>query len=147
MAAFPIWCDHRTAAIAARQVQKRISPKEIHKRWRSANTQKVAERTERWRRLNPDKRRIQNHRRRALERGASGSFTADDIRRLYAEQNGICAAPNCNAEMGDRYTIDHKIALARGGHNGPENIQLLCKRCNSAKHVKPLEQWLQEAAQ
>lgn len=31
------------------------------------------------------------------------------------------------------FSFDHKIPLAEGGHNGLDNLQLLCKPCNSKK--------------
>lgn len=51
--------------------------------------------------------------------------------RLFAwtRDEGRCV--RCGAE--DDLQFDHVIPVARGGGNAPENIQVLCGRCNRAK--------------
>jgi 5-methylcytosine-specific restriction endonuclease McrA len=69
---------------------------------------------------------------RALEAG--GEFTAEDIRKLYALQRGRCIY--CRKRLPIRkMQPDHIKPLARGGSNGPENIQLVCGPCNQRKHA------------
>jgi 5-methylcytosine-specific restriction endonuclease McrA len=69
---------------------------------------------------------------RALEAG--GEFTAEDIRKLYALQRGRCIY--CRKRLPIRkMQPDHIKPLARGGSNGPENIQLGCGPCNQRKHA------------
>lgn len=44
--------------------------------------------------------------------------------------------------------LDHRTPLSRGGTNEPENLQLLCARCNSEKHAKTHSEyvaWLKAA--
>jgi hypothetical protein len=38
-------------------------------------------------------------------------------------------------------TVDHILALSKGGDNCLENYQLLCKSCNSKKHTKDNSLW------
>ena len=58
--------------------------------------------------------------------------------RLYKQQNGKCAAP-CGengegraVEM-DLMDFDHIIAKSRGGQDEDDNLQLLCRTCNTTK--------------
>ena len=41
-------------------------------------------------------------------------------------------------------TIDHVVALARGGTDDMSNLVPACKSCNSSKQAKPLQQWMAE---
>ncbi len=40
------------------------------------------------------------------------------------------------------FTIDHIIAIARGGRHHPENLAACCQSCNSSKCDKVLADWL-----
>lgn len=82
-----------------------------------------------WRRENPAARKAQHQRRRSAKKSAEGSFTAADIERIRKQQKGKCAC--CKKRR--KLTIDHIIALSKGGSNYPSNIQLLCMSCNVAK--------------
>jgi 5-methylcytosine-specific restriction endonuclease McrA len=79
------------------------------------------------------RRRIQmnksDHARRAAKTNAGGIYTVDDIVRLTNLQKGRCAC--CGKRR--KLTVDHIVPLARGGSNGPTNLQMLCVSCNSSK--------------
>ena len=82
--------------------------------------------------------RAAKSRRRALMRGAEGSFDQSDIDRLFALQKGCCTV--CRTKLPKGFHVDHVVPLAKGGSNWPSNLQLLCRRCNNQKHVKdPLD--------
>jgi 5-methylcytosine-specific restriction endonuclease McrA len=115
--------------------------KELEYEWRKRNPHKIKLNTQKWRAANPDGMRIQNHRRRARKRSADGDLTKADISRILNEQSGLCSGLHCRADISRTYTIDHKTALACGGSNDPENIQLLCKSCNSSKNTMSMEEW------
>ena len=100
-----------------------------------------------WRAANPDlanmKGRLARARRRAREEGAEGSFTAADIKRLFAEQNGLCVGLRVR-----RYRIkfglrdrSQDLACSRGGSQYPDNLQLLCVSCNRRKHSSTMDEW------
>lgn len=82
------------------------------------------------------------HARRARERAAVGRFTAEQIDRLYLLQLGRCAS--CRTPLNGRFHRDHRTALARGGSNGIDNIELLCRSCNSRKRDKDPIKWANE---
>lgn len=53
---------------------------------------------------------------------------------VWERDQGQCAM--CGAEYNLEY--DHIIPFSKGGSNGPKNIQLLCRDCNSKKRAKIL---------
>lgn len=106
----------------------------------ASNTCKVCwkARTKEYIRQNPLVRRAKNQRRRAREKNAPGRHGAADIRRQFAQQQGLCYWCRGKLETsGDnKFHVDHLIALAKGGSNGPENIVCACPGCNGAKSDK-----------
>jgi 5-methylcytosine-specific restriction endonuclease McrA len=96
-------------------------------RWRERYPEKVQQ----WRKENPEASRAIKQRRRAREREAEGSFTADELKALFKKQAGKCVY--CTVALGKGYHADHIVPLMRGGSNWISNIQLLCRSCNSKK--------------
>jgi 5-methylcytosine-specific restriction endonuclease McrA len=85
-----------------------------------------------WRRLN-DKRR-------ALQKGAEGHFSPQDIRNQYDKQSGKCFW--CSKMVGNVFHVDHIIPLSRWGTNWPSNIVISCPFCNDSKGNKmPFQEW------
>lgn len=107
----------RYLSVAANLEKKRISGL----KWRHANPQKVNERARRY-----------HAKRKSLKLSAKGSFSSDDIRKIYKLQKGRCAY--CRKSLKEGFEIDHITPLSRGGTNYPRNIQLLCRlACNQSK--------------
>lgn len=79
---------------------------------------------------------------RAQRWNAPGRFGAEDVTRLFDEQAGLCVY--CRADLSVTFQIDHRIPLAKGGSNWPDNIQLLCISCNRRKNHKDPEAFRQE---
>ena len=48
-----------------------------------------------------------------------------------------CAGQFCPKSL----TIDHVRARNNGGHNKTTNLVTACRRCNSSRQDKPLEDW------
>ena len=75
-----------------------------------------------------------NERRRALKLNANGSHTIGDWETLKTQYNWTC--PSCKKkEPVISLTEDHIIPLSKGGSDNIENIQPLCRSCNSRKHT------------
>lgn len=77
-------------------------------------------------------------RRRALERGAAGSYTWAEVTRLWISINRCCAY--CN-EAVTVYEPDHVIPLSKGGSNSITNVVPSCPLCNSDKRDLLLAEW------
>lgn len=73
---------------------------------------------------------------RALKMGAEGTFTYEEwvlLCEIFEERCASCG------RLEDRLCTDHVIALSRRGTNFIENIQPLCRSCNSGKNAKPTD--------
>src|SRR3546814_5236792 len=64
---------------------------------------------------------------------SGGEFTAEDIYAMLAAQKKKCWY--CGTKL-TAYHVDHRIPLARGGSNGPENLVIACHACNLSKGAK-----------
>lgn len=72
--------------------------------------------------------------RRARLMSAEGSHSFQEWETLKVQYNYTC--PACFKREPDiKLTEDHIIPLIKGGSNNIENIQPLCRSCNSRKHT------------
>jgi 5-methylcytosine-specific restriction endonuclease McrA len=113
-------------------------------KWAKKNPTRVAANRDACMARNPDLWRkrmvvyVQN--RNARKRANGGEFTEADIALVAEEQGALCAG--CSEAK--PLEVDHVVPVAAGGHNGPSNLQLLCRRCNASKSDKTLSDWLHE---
>lgn len=124
--------DKQNAAQRARRAANIIGvrAKEAVYRKERATAIKAAQR--RYDQRNPEAKRALVRLRRARKRGAIGNHTAEDINRIRDVQRDRCAY--CRTGLSGGGSVDHIIALSKGGSNWPNNLQLLCTPCNSSKH-------------
>jgi len=60
------------------------------------------------------------------------AFTDSQKRAAYERQNGVC--PICKEHFSyEEMDGDHIVPWSKGGKTIPENLQMLCRRCNQAK--------------
>ncbi|MCP4139989.1 MAG: HNH endonuclease [Chloroflexi bacterium] len=100
-----------------------------HKEWSKANPEKRAAYKKEWRKANPEKRAAYDQKRRARKAGNGGSFTAQEWRDLCEKYDSKCLC--CKKKK--KLTADHVVPISKGGTSNIENIQPLCKSCNSRK--------------
>ncbi len=126
--------------------QKRYNSSEkgraAQKRYMGTHREAAHERAKKWGQENPEVRRSSVRNRRAKIKSIGGSHTSDDVKRLGSEQDWKCAG--CRSKLGRSYHVDHVVPVTKGGHNGPDNLQLLCPKCNGQKFDKDLLVFLAE---
>ena len=88
-----------------------------------------------WTKDNYDKKLWLNMQRRVMKLKANGSHTFGEWENLRAQYNWTCLACG-KKEPQIKLTEDHIIPLSKGGSDNIENIQPLCRSCNSKKHTK-----------
>lgn len=106
-----------------------------HRRYLTANRDKVNRRLREYRAANPHKLREWARERKGRRQGRLPRGT---IPAKFQKQRGQCAI--CRAVLSKSYHVDHIVPLARGGPHEPGNLQLLCGSCNVRKSARdPIE--------
>jgi 5-methylcytosine-specific restriction endonuclease McrA len=128
-------------------------------RYAIRNREKLSARSRLFRLRNPDRIRRFNqdyrkrypekfteiaNRRRVQEMNAPGSHTVAEWEKLKHRYNNTCLCCG-RREPEIKLTRDHVIPLTKGGSDYIDNIQPLCRSCNSSKNVKIIDyrpKWL-----
>ena len=109
-------------------------------RYRESNRSAISAYSRAWCKRNPEVGANGAARRRARERNLSPiprGWKATQMER----QGGKCAGCFKRFTLKRKATIDHLLALASGGDNHIDNLQLLCWSCNSSKQDMPETEW------
>lgn len=87
-----------------------------------------------WIKKHPEMRLIYKQTRRARIEGAGGSFSPQEWESLKDKYSFICLC--CKRQEPEiKLTADHIVPLKMGGTSYIDNIQPLCKSCNSRKNA------------
>jgi 5-methylcytosine-specific restriction endonuclease McrA len=103
----------------------------IGREWRQANPEKVLAQSRQHRLRYPEATRAYERKRRALRWGAAGSHTAKEwvvLRKRLGDRCLVCGTT-------ERLACDHIWPLSLGGSNDLDNLQPLCRGCNSRKNT------------
>lgn len=126
-----------------RHIDKRRAKR---REWKFKNKEYISQKNKEFRLAHPDlmkQRRKDQHKRnphqsrnaaikrRARLRNAEGTIRMEDIVAQGESQKWFCWW--CDKPVGDKYHADHRIPLAKGGSNHPENMCVTCVHCNSSK--------------
>ena len=99
----------------------------------------------RWRKANPEYRRVSDQRRRAARRLLETSFTSRDWRKAIEYWNGVCAYCGKGPGLFDVHLTlqqDHYIPASKGGGYIPRNIVPACQSCNLSKSDTDPVEWI-----
>jgi len=115
-----------------KNIEKR---KKGQQKYRKDNPEKIKAYRKKWTNENRDYKNFLNLQRLSKKKNAEGSHTFGEWELLKKQYGYRCLA--CGKYEPDiKLTEDHIIPLIRGGSDYIENIQPLCKICNSRKFTK-----------
>jgi 5-methylcytosine-specific restriction endonuclease McrA len=122
----------------ARQNERRKERIATDPEFRDRINRQAAPARKRWKKNNPEARRIHCRTRRARMAGVGGTHTAAEVEAIHARQKFRCA--ECGTSTKKKRHVDHIIPIALGGSNAAFNLQILCPLCNDRKGAKhPIE--------
>ena len=108
---------------------------EKNRKYNKVHSKERIEYNREWRKNHKDKYRHQKRIRKAREKGAIGSYSLEEWKGLKKKYNYTC--PCCGRKEPEiELVADHMVSLKKGGENTIDNIQPLCRACNSRKYVK-----------
>ena len=117
-----------------REENPEISRERVRKNyWK--NPKPHAIRMKQWRQANPEKVNYYNQKYREMLNLNGGTFTFEEWMTLCELYDFRCLC--CGKQT--KLTPDHVIPVVHNGLNDIENIQPLCKSCNSRKHSKMID--------
>ena len=108
---------------------------EATRKFNQKHPERIKEKTKKWETENPDKVKTLKLARRAREKAAEGTFTAqqwESLKEFYDFTCLCCRRREPEIEL----THDHVKPLTMGGTHTADNSQPLCRSCNSQKHNK-----------
>ena len=121
----------KTCRCAARKTdyaKHRVARLEAMAEWRAANHDRFLETNRAWRLANPERVNLISRLKKQRRRNA-GVLTAADWQAVLDLYGTDCLACGSDAPP----TIDHVIPIIRGGSNTSDNVQPLCRDCNTRK--------------
>ena len=138
-AATKVWLEvNREKAYATNKAYREKNSEKIRlmqKTFRARNPEKVRASQKAWKAANPEKHREFQDRHRARKLNQLGNMPSDGYKVIYKLFGRACLKCKTTENM----TIDHVIPLAMGGLHDINNLQPLCRSCNSSKGKKTVD--------
>ena len=129
----------------------RPSPLRIHpigqprdrREYDANNSERKAQRTRDWALKHPERRQVNEAKRRAQKRGTGGNGVTHEqwatLREEYGHRCAYCAEFS-------PLELDHIEPLSKGGVHDVSNVAPSCQTCNSSKHNRSIVVWLARRA-
>lgn len=123
-----------------RYLANREEGKMRQKTYYLANKDKIREYKRKYRRDNLEKIRVENRKREALKLGNSHELYTDTY--IFERDNYVCGI--CGQKINKKLkwphprskSIDHILAISKGGADAPINLQAAHLRCNTGKNAQ-----------
>jgi len=109
----------------------KASRKKYYEENREREIAKVLE----WQKQNPEYKKAIDQNRRTQKTKAGGSFTVQEWVVLCEKYDYRCVC--CHKKR--KLTIDHIVPVSKGGTSNIENLQPLCRSCNSRKGTNTVD--------
>ena len=116
--------------------KNRAALNEYNKKWSKAHPESRLQTQRRWHKVNSEAVTAITQRRRTKKTRAGGSFTAGEFKMLISHYGNRCL---CCGRSDVKLTADHVIPVSKGGTSNIDNIQPLCKSCNSQKRDRTID--------
>ena len=113
---------------------------EHNRRYQQEHKAKRAEHDLQYQREHPEVPAAASARRRVRMANFGGNFTSKEFKVLCEAFENKCAYCGQELPLGP----DHLVPLSRGGSNSIDNIVPCCRYCNSAKHAKTYEEYVEQ---
>lgn len=108
---------------------------ESNKNYKAANRSKIADTFREYFKKHADKIRFGRRVSKANKRGAVGSLSLDQWRTLCVYYGNKCL--RCGKQ--GRLDMDHVVPISMGGSAYVDNVQPLCRSCNSFKNDRVID--------
>lgn len=134
------WKKKNPEKVSARQKRWRDANRESQivrcKEWRDNNQAYTKEYDKEYRQTHKQERAILQRNRKARERQSGVKITAQEWVNLKDKYGNKCLCCGRNDTV---LAMDHVVPLSKGGIHSIDNIQPLCKSCNSHKSDKIID--------
>lgn len=132
--------DYKRSRVAKKRRDERPHYRELEKHyWDNAPDDKKEAKLNRvrvWRKSNRDKCNQYSRNRASWMKGGDGKITVSEFSALCERYGNVCL---CCKRSDVELTIDHVVPLSKGGSNTIDNVQPLCRTCNSRKNNKTID--------
>jgi 5-methylcytosine-specific restriction endonuclease McrA len=106
--------------------------------WQKANAEQANQRQRRWRKLNTERAKELSRKKEQTRRQRKANWagiTKIQLEKIFLAYGNKCLS--CGAT--ENIEIDHVVPLCAGGAHLPDNLQLLCHKCNLQKARKTID--------
>lgn len=129
------WAHQHAAKLQDVGREYRARNPHIAHTYRAKNREHIRAMRHAWMKRYPERNAAGSNRYYARKKGALGTYTTTEWLALCATYNNRCLC--CGRE--GNLTADHIVPLSKGGTNTIDNLQPLCKPCNSSKWNRTID--------